>query len=112
MTKRKTMGESPFDLVVPKADGGKTAPVKAKRPARASSPPAVTPTSPRKERLTVHVTVEVVERAKNAVYWTPGLTLAGLAEDALKKAVETLEKAHGGPFDRRKGELKGGRPLK
>jgi hypothetical protein len=35
-----------------------------------------------------------------------------LAEDALKKALETLEKAHGGPFDRRKGELKGGRPLK
>ena len=33
-------------------------------------------------------------------------------EKALQKALEGLEKAHGGPFERRKEELKGGRPMK
>ena len=31
-----------------------------------------------KERLTVNLPPELIERARNAVYWTPGLTLAGL----------------------------------
>jgi hypothetical protein len=35
-----------------------------------------------------------------------------MAEDALLKALEGLEKAQGGPFRHRLGELKGGRPLK
>jgi hypothetical protein len=77
-------------------------------PARAAEPPRAAV----KERLTVHLSVEVIERAKNAVFWTPGLTLARMAEDALLKALEGLEKAQGGPFRHRLGELKGGRPLK
>ncbi len=60
----------------------------------------------------MHLSVDLIDRVKNAVYWTPGLTLAGLAEDALSKAVERLERERKEPFPPRKAELKGGRPLK
>ena len=64
-----------------------------------------------KERFTVNLPPELIERARNAVYWTPGLTLAGLAEDALLKALRRLEKANGGPFRARDGKLPAGRPV-
>ena len=107
MTPRKTMGETPWDAVVPPA-------VKAE-PVKASSSASPKPKAVRKggkERLTVHLPVEVIERAKNAVYWSPGVTLAGLAETAFLKALERMEKENGGPFPHRKAELKGGRPIK
>jgi hypothetical protein len=65
-----------------------------------------------KERMTFHLPVEVMERAKNAVFWTPGLTLADLAAKALTDAVDRLEKKKGEAFPPRKAELKGGRPMK
>ncbi|MDP9488176.1 MAG: hypothetical protein M3Q49_20715 [Actinomycetota bacterium] len=66
----------------------------------------------KKERLTVHVPPHLVNRVKNAVYWTPGLTLARLAEEALLAEVERREKGQGGPFPARAEELRGGRPMK
>ena len=65
-----------------------------------------------KERLTVYVPVEVVELARNAVYWTPGLTLSRLAEDGLTEAVDRLEEGRGEPFRPRGGDIKRGRPPK
>lgn len=47
-----------------------------------------------KEPLTVHISVDVVDRAKNAVYWTPGLT-----------------PKRGEPFPPRRSERERGRPL-
>jgi hypothetical protein len=76
------------------------------RPKREATP------RPAKERMTFHLPVEVMERAKNAVYWTPGLTLADLAAKALTGAVDRLEKRKGEPFPPRKANLKGGRPIK
>ncbi|MDP9437306.1 MAG: hypothetical protein M3P49_00930 [Actinomycetota bacterium] len=66
----------------------------------------------KKERLTVHVLLDLVDRVKNAVYWTPGLTLARMAEEALLAEAERREKQHGGPFPARAEELRGGRPMK
>lgn len=109
--KRKTIGETPWDAVIPSKESP-TPTAKSPKKTPAAVPVIPTSGSGRKERLTVHVSVEVIERAKNAVYWTPGLTLAGLSENALQKALEGLERAHGGPFDQRRAELKGGRPLK
>jgi hypothetical protein len=91
MAKRRTIGTNPLDVVIP-AQG-----TPAKRVI--------------KERLTVHLPVDLIDRVKNAVYWTPGLTLAGLAEEAFTAAVERLERERGEPFPPRKTELKGGRPL-
>ena len=100
--KRRTIGDNPLDAVVPRA------------PSRASAAVAEPEEAPRpaKERMTFHLPVEVMERAKNAVYWTPGLTLADLAAQALTDAVDRLEKKKGEPFPPRKAELKGGRPMK
>jgi len=95
MTKRRTIGINPLDAVIPAKEE------------KAPSAPRVP-----KERLTVHLSIALIDRIKNAVYWTPGLTLAGLAEEALAAAVEKLERQRGEPFPPRKAELKGGRPLK
>jgi len=66
----------------------------------------------RKQRLSVVVTADTLDRAKNAVYWTPGLTLAQLTETALQATLDALERQNGGPFAMRGGELRGGRPIK
>ena len=102
-TTRRTIGENPLDSLVPK----KGTPPQEK----AAERPQEAPRGP-KERLTVHLPLEVIDRAKNAVFWSPGLTLAGLAEAAFVKALEKLEKENGGPFPARRAELKGGRPMK
>lgn len=66
-----------------------------------------------KQRVTIHVSVDLIDRVKNAVYWEPGLTLAGFAQDAFEKALEKLEKRNGEPYPmRREHNLRGGRPLK
>src|SRR5262245_18670074 len=68
----------------------------------------------KKVGIRVYLPVDLAERIKNAVYWTPGMTLGGLAQDALRRAVGQLERERnkGQPFIPRKGELKRGRPLK
>lgn len=99
--KRRTIGDNPLDAVIPRA------------PSRAAvvAEPEETPKQA-KERMTFHLPVEVMERAKNAVYWTPGLTLADLAAQALTDAVDRLERKKGESFPPRKANLKGGRPMK
>lgn len=106
--RRSTIGADPLDAVVP---GRSAEPVAAAaEPGLVSEVPA--PPNFTKERLTVHVTTGVIDRVKNAVYWTPGLTLSRLAEEALHATVDRLEEARGEPFPRREAELTGGRPPK
>jgi hypothetical protein len=110
--RRKTIGNSPLDTVVPRREpesSGSPIPsaTTQKQEAREADPSRVV-----KERLTVHVPVELIDRVKNIVYWTPGLTLARLAEEALTKEVEKREQERGEPFPHRTEELRGGRPLK
>lgn len=63
------------------------------------------------QRITVQISADVIERIKNAVYWTPGLTLATLAEEAFSIVVDKLEQERGEKFGRRKEELKTSRPF-
>lgn len=104
MAKRQTIGDNPLDAYIPPSveNNGSVA-VLEKEPK---------PSKSKKERITVQISVEVIERMKNAVYWTPGLTLASLSEEAFSKAVDQLEESRGEPFPQRKDELKTGRPLK
>jgi hypothetical protein len=99
--KRGGLGDNPLDALVPR----ETAPaLKARKmPAK--------PRTAEKARYTLHLPVEIMERAKNASYWTPGLTLAALAEAGILAEVERLEKAHGKRFKARERDLVGGRPL-
>jgi len=65
-----------------------------------------------KQRVTVHVPIHLIERVKNAVYYEPGLTVAGFCEQALSKAIDKLEKEKGRPYPSRREQLRGGRPIK
>jgi hypothetical protein len=100
MPKRRTIGTNPLDAVVPE-------------PRDVPQPRTPVPAAPMsKERLTVHLPVDLIEGVKNAVYWTPGLTLARLAEDALRQALAALEAARGAPYPPRERPLTVGRPLR
>jgi hypothetical protein len=63
-----------------------------------------------RKRLTVSLSLELLERTRNAVYWTKGLTLARLLEQALAQCIEQREQLNGQPFPQRLEDLKGGRP--
>ena len=63
-----------------------------------------------KQRLTITLPAELLDRLRNAVYWTPYLTLAGFIESAVSAKLDEFEKQHGEPFPTRIEELKGGRP--
>lgn len=92
--KRGGLGSNPLDSLVP-----------VQAASKASKP------KPPKDRYTLHLPVELMERAKNATYWTPGLTLASLAEAGIRHELERLEKKNGRAFKARESELVGGRPL-
>lgn len=65
-----------------------------------------------KQRITIHLTVDLIERVKNAVFWQPGMTLTSFAEEALETALKKSEKARGESYpERTRNHLKGGRPL-
>ncbi len=65
----------------------------------------------KKERFTAQLPQELIEKARNAVYWTPGLTLAELTQTALENLINQLELERGEPFPPRSGKLKTGRPI-
>lgn len=108
MAKRQTIGDNPLDsLFQPSIEnrGSQTALLEEQQTQQRKSKPS------KKQRITVQISENVIERIKNAVYWTPGLTLASLAEDAFSKVVDALEEEREAPFPKRKEELKTGRPI-
>lgn len=105
MSKQKTIGLNPLIEYLSDKE-----PVKEQTPATRYEQQSWYPV--KKQRVTIHVPVDLIERVKNAVFWEPGLTLAEFAEDALLKAIDALEQEKGTPFPQRKRPLRGGRPLK
>lgn len=65
---------------------------------------------PRKQRVTITLPLSLLERLRNAVYWTGHGPLAQLISDALDEAVTHMEKANGQTFPQRLAPLKRGRP--
>ena len=66
-----------------------------------------------KERVTFQLPVDLIERARDVVYFTPGLTMASLMEDALVAQLKSMEKRRGRPLPSRAGaSLRTGRPIK
>ena len=51
--------------------------------------------------ITVYIPVSLIEKLKNTVYWTPGLTIASFAEEAIKTEVEKRELERGERFPKR-----------
>lgn len=122
---RKTIGENPLDSLLTPSEAQEKKP-KKKTSGKTKQQTVIESNGELKQRLTVQISAEVLERAKNAVYWTRGLTLAKLTEQALEKAISTLEKSssifndqtgnplkkRGEKFPKRNQELKSGRPVK
>jgi hypothetical protein len=80
----------------------------------ASSPARPEATRRRGRMVSVGVTLEValLERARNAVFWTPGLTLTDIANCGFALALGELEQDHGAPFPARTGQVRVGRPVR
>lgn len=62
-------------------------------------------------RISAEISGGIANRIKNAVYWTPGMTMAGFIEESLAKAIEDLEQEKGEKFPQRERQLVGGRPM-
>ena len=65
-----------------------------------------------RQKLTVHLDEKLVNRVKNAAYWNPRLTIARIAEEGIRHAIDKIERENGGPYAQRESELVGGRPMK
>src|SRR5512145_1379287 len=61
-------------------------------------------------RLTVNLPSHLVEQMRDAVYWTPGLTLAWMIARAVRTSLADLEAGNQGPFPKRAKPLRAGRP--
>jgi hypothetical protein len=68
-------------------------------------------TPPGKQKLAVKLPSDLVEKARDAVYWTPGMTLNGLVQFALSHTLECMESLRGVPFPPRGGNLPTGRQI-
>ena len=65
---------------------------------------------PRTVRLTVSLPSDLVDRLRDAVYWSPNLTLAWLIAQSLGTSLTEMEFLRQGPFPKRTKALRGGRP--
>lgn len=65
---------------------------------------------PRMVRLTVSLPGDLVDRLRNAVYWSPSLKLAWLIAQSLRTSLTEIESLRQGPFPQRKNALRAGRP--
>ena len=65
---------------------------------------------PRTVRLTVSLPGDLVERLRDAVYWSPDLKLAWLIARSLRASLSDLETSRQGPFPKRMMALRSGRP--
>ena len=72
--------------------------------------PGIKSAGPKMVRLTVNLPSHLVEQMRDAVYWTPGLTLAWMIARAVRVSLTELETVHQGPFPRRLRPLRAGRP--
>lgn len=113
--KQKTIGINPLEEYLSTSREPKESPEKENLQIKQEELPVVQQAIPgmaSKQRITLHISAAVIDRVKNAVYWEPGLTLAGFAEEALEKALNDLEAERGAPFpQRREHRLRGGRPI-
>jgi hypothetical protein len=65
---------------------------------------------PRMVRLTVNLPSDLAEQMRDAVYWTPGLTLAWMIARAVRTLMAEMELSNKGPFPKRARPLRAGRP--
>jgi len=62
-----------------------------------------------KQRMTVSLPLGLLERLRNATFWSENQTLAQIVETALADHLDQRERSFGGPYPPRLQALKGGR---
>jgi hypothetical protein len=117
---RRTIGDDPLDALIPAAGQAVPKAGREKSKPETSRPAPEPEPQPRKGakiRATFHLPEDLFDEARDAVVHLAGpperLTLAALAENALRRELERLKASHtkGKPFPRREGNLRGGRPV-
>ncbi len=76
--KASTIGNNPLDQVV------------TLRRQEAVSDPEPETTKVARDRVTIALPADLMDRVRNAVYWTPGATLVDLVESAVADAMDRL----------------------
>ena len=79
-------------------------------PLNGAAPSTMRMSKTRKQRVTITLPLTLLERLRNAVYWTGHGPLACLISDALDNAVTQMEKDNGQAFPPRLAPLRRGRP--
>ena len=64
----------------------------------------------KRQRMTVSLPADLLERMRDAAYWTSGTTMAGLISSAIEDLLHNLESQNGRPFSPRLQDLKPGPP--
>lgn len=94
--------------------GNRPLPLSRRTPAGslpATPPEGVTvPTDSPNQRITILLPTTLIERLRNAIYWTEQCTMARVIADAIHDAVAEMEHTNGGTFPPRLTPLKRGRP--
>jgi hypothetical protein len=111
---RRALGDDPLDAVIPGSGGSdrKQERTNVSRPAA----PRLSRTAParvQKTRATFHLPIDLLEEARDVVYWVPGLTMANLTEEALRREIQRIKDVRndGQDFPTRESDLKRGRPV-
>ena len=111
---RRALGEDPLDAVIPATGEGKQEQQSAKvsHPASTRSSQSA-PAGVQKTRATFHLPVALLEEARDIVYWVPGLTMANLTEEALRREIQRIKDVRndGEAFPARESDLRRGRPV-
>lgn len=111
---RRALGTDPLDAVIP----GATESEGDKQSANVSQDAALGASRPvaagvQKTRATFHLPIALLEEARDVVYWVPGLTMANLTEEALRREIQRIKdvRNEGRDFPTRESDLKRGRPV-
>ncbi len=111
---RRALGDDPLDAVIPASgeNDREQANAQGSRPTSTRSSRSA-PEGTQKTRATFHLPIDLLEEARDVVYWVPGLTMANLTEEALRREIKRIKDArnNGENFPSRQGDLKRGRPV-
>jgi hypothetical protein len=106
---RRTEGYRPDPV-----PGNRPLPLSRQTPAgslHATPPNGVTvPVDAPNQRITILLPTTLIERLRNAIYWTEQCTMTRVIADAIHDAVAEMEHTNGGTFPPRLTPLKRGRP--
>ncbi len=125
MAKRQALGDVLDVLLSPTpvpASPPPAPPAARREPGRAARPVAVVPAPPppaeeeelqgKKDRITVVLGAGLLDKARDAAFYTPGLSLTDLVAEGLRRELTRREKERGEPFPQRTANLRPGRKVR